>query len=110
MGIKLFGRSSASYSGWQSSDTGNPNPDRWSVVRWVALGQHLLVELNYPDCKNYEGRKILLYKNWTIEELKKQGKVDPHFSDEKKWRSPFARFEPTPEGWLAGILLGNALS
>lgn len=108
MGMKHF--SSDGDWGSYTSPSGNPDPSRWKAIRWTAVGPHLLIELKYLDCKNYEGRKILFYKNWTLEELAKQGRIDPHFSDEKIGRSPFARFEPTDEGWFAGILLGNSLS
>ena len=44
----------------------------------------------------------------TKEELIKQGKdvgIDPHFSDNKKYHSPIARFEPTDRGWEMALTL-----
>ena len=77
----------------------NPDPNNYEVLAAVALRGHLAIELKYPDCTNYEGHKILVFKNTTIQELMLQKTIDPHFSNNKNFKSPFARFEPTKEGW-----------
>ena len=77
----------------------NPSPDNWIVVKYTPIEKHLVVKIQYPNCKNYEGIKILLYKNTTIKQLIGQKLIDPHFSESKKFKSPIARFEPTEEGW-----------
>lgn len=77
---------------------GNPNPSKFKIIRSEQIGNNLLLEINYPDCQNYEGNKILLYENMTIEKLLLQELIDPHFSDNKKYASPLARFEPTDHG------------
>ena len=59
----------------------------------------LIVEIQYPDCINYEGKKILVFENVEYSDLMKQGSIDPHFSDNKKFKSPIARFSPTERGW-----------
>lgn len=79
----------------------NPNPLNWEVRRFNQMGKYLVIELMYPDCTNYEGKKVLVYKNITRDDLYKQGIVDPHFSENKKFHSPIARFEPTSEGWIS---------
>ena len=81
----------------------NPDPSNYIVKRYKALDGHLLIEINYPDCTNYEGNKILLYKNTTLIDLINQKHLDPHFSENKSFRSPIARFEPTPSGWKMGF-------
>lgn len=81
----------------------NPDPSNYEVRRYKSLNGHLLIEINYPDCTNYEGNKILLYKNTTLVDLMNQKHLDPHFSENKKFKSPFARFEPTPAGWRIGL-------
>lgn len=83
----------------------NPNPGRYKIIRHVARDGNLLVKIKYLDCTNYEGNKILLYKKTTLKQLKKQKYIDPHFSKSKKFRSPFARFEPTKKGWTAGLYM-----
>jgi len=77
----------------------NPDPYNFRIVKSKQVGKWLLVKVKYPDCTNYEGMKILLYKGITLKQLTKQGHLDPHFSNSKKFHSPFARFEPTDKGW-----------
>ena len=78
---------------------GNPDPRNWEILESLQIDNCLIVEVKYPGCKNYEGRKILVYEGLTIEKLKKQKLIDPHFSENKKYYSPIARFEPTNRGW-----------
>jgi len=84
-----------------------PNPDlkNFEIQEVVSSSEFTLVKINYPDCTNYEGNKILLYKNEDFDELLKQDNVtiDPHFC--KDCPSPVARFEPTERGWRMGISL-----
>ncbi len=77
----------------------NPDPKNFEIVRSERHGSFLLVEVIYPDCTNYEGRKILLYEGVTLERLMDQGSIDPHFSENPNFASPIARFVPTEEGW-----------
>lgn len=79
----------------------NPNPRNFKVVRSEQIFECLVVEVLYPDCTNYEGRKIMVYANTTLDKmLKKNGNVlDPHFCENKDFVSPIARFEPTERGW-----------
>lgn len=114
MGLNLFGsRSSFDNSCEQSEPISfggnpqlpNPDPNNYVIKQYNQCGKYLLVAITYPDCTNYEGRKILLYKGITIKKLLKQKIIDPHFSDNKKFYSPIARFEPTQEGWDMGVKL-----
>jgi hypothetical protein len=82
---------------------GNPNPYNFKIIKHRAIGSYLIVWINYPDAKNYEGNKILVYRGWGIEIIKKKKCLDPHFSSIKKFPSPIARFEPTRQGWLNSI-------
>jgi len=78
----------------------NPDPSRYKVLRWDE--DHpgaLIIEIEYLDCTNYEGRKVLLFLNVTLAQLLRQGKIDPHFSENTEHFSPTARFEPTEVGW-----------
>lgn len=97
----LGSRSSSNFD--QQSNTpqtpGMPQPDNYTILRHVRVGSYLVVEIKYLDCTNYEGKKILVFKGITINDLYKQRLIDPHFSDNKEYYSPVARFEPTEEGW-----------
>ena len=68
------------------------DPNNYEIVRHLESNGWLLIEIKYPDCKNYEGMKILLFKDVTVMDLLKQRLIDPHFSKSEKYKSPFARF------------------
>lgn len=88
----------------------NPDPSNFTVSRQAKVGKFLVLKVNYPDCKNYEGDKILVYENVDIDGLQKQGTLDPHFSNNKNYHSPIARFEPTERGWMWATALATWLS
>lgn len=83
----------------------NPKPDNYKILKSFEVNNWLLIEIKYLDCINYEGNKILLYKNCNLEKLKKQKLIDPHFSENKQYYSPFAKFEPTIDGWNTALKL-----
>ena len=76
----------------------NPDPNNYVILKHEQVGAFLIVKIKYLDCTNYEGVKILVFKT-TIEKLKAQKYIDPHFCENKKFISPIARFVPTTEGW-----------
>ena len=80
-------------------DLPNPDPKNYVIEKLQMIGDYLVVEITYPDCTNYEGRKILVYENVTAKQLRKQKSIDPHFASNKRFHSPIARFEPTEYGW-----------
>jgi len=77
----------------------NPDPNNFVIIRTEQIGRFLLLLVQYPDCTNYEGKKILMYIGITLEDIFKQGHIDPHFSNNKKFHSPIARFIPDNIGW-----------
>lgn len=126
MGLRLFGSSSSQdrsvsmFERWKSQSSldickeqntvilPNPRPDNYSLVRSEVVNGHLIIELKYHDCTNYEGRKIMVYK-CTLDELMKQKLIDPHFCNNEDYFSPIARFEPTEQGWNNACALANVL-
>lgn len=82
-----------------SNTLGNPNPYIFRIDSSVQIGRTLLVHVTYPSCKNFEGKKILVYLDASLAALKQQGHLDPHFSDNPQFISPYARFRPNTEGW-----------
>lgn len=118
MGIKIFSNSSGPWSGPNigfSKESSGPvtkiinyfaskktkrdgNPNKYNIARFEQFYQGLAVEINYPDCYNHKGNKILVYddaeKFWKLHNNKC---IDPHFLEESY--SPVARFEPTTKGW-----------
>jgi hypothetical protein len=105
MGVKFFKCSSSVYDNNKCknkniSSNSNPNPDpsNYKILNYETDGNYSIVKIQYLNCKNYEGIKILLYKGDILENLIYQKTIDPHFSDNDKFISPIARFEPTEVG------------
>lgn len=73
------------------------------------IGKFTVIKLKYPDCTNYEGIKILVFKA-SLSNIINQKKIDPHFSDNKTYISPIARFEPTHAGLLMALALCELLN
>ena len=86
----------------------NPNPSNYEVLDGVEIGDYIILKINYPNCTNYEGNKILLFK-CRLKELQEQELIDPHFSNNPNYISPIARFEPTEDGWDNAVLLASSL-
>lgn len=77
----------------------NPDPAKWELIEDFSAGDYIVLRLRYPNCTNYEGVKLLVYKA-TLSQLVKQKTLDPHFSNQESYLSPIARFEPTDSGWV----------
>lgn len=102
-----FDRNSSDYNKPVTTVSPNPNPDpnNYEIINHLESNGWLLIKIKYLDCTNYEGMKILLFKDVTVMDLLKQKLIDPHFSENEKYKSPFARFEPTEKGWFAATSL-----
>ena len=84
-----------------------PNPIRFNILRTRVVYDHVVAEINYPDCNNYEGNKICLFLYTKVEDLMQRKEIDPHFAEDLN--SPFARFKPTQSGWNTAIELAEIL-
>lgn len=106
MGVNIMERSCRFYTAT------NPNPKNFKINRFEQINGYVLAEITYPDCKNYEGRKILLFKAASMSKiiLNNFGIIDPHFDNAKNVISPIARFEPTQDGWNMALKLIKELS
>lgn len=97
MGVGLFKSCSSSP---YAAPNSNPDPGNYKIINWETCGNYFLLLINYPDAKNFEGNKILLYKDIANPGellIRTNNKIDPHFS--KDAISPIARFEPNSRGW-----------
>lgn len=115
MGLRLFGRSFCRDNECQRLDcprtivetktiekrfpVGNPDPKNFVIEKAERIGKYVIVLLSYPDCTNFEGKKILVYRDVTLAKVRKAKSLDPHFCSSKRHISPIARFVPTDEGW-----------
>jgi len=87
---------------------GNPVPTNFIITGVHQRHKHTIVIVTYPDANNYEGKKILFFKDTKEDVFKDIRELDPHFCDDDHL-SPFARFEPTPEGYSAALRLAEVL-
>lgn len=100
MGARCFGSNAASYL----TNPINPNPKNFTIVDSVSYGRYTVCLINYPNCTNFEGDKILIVKDVDVKSLLE---IDPHFT---KDGFVFARFEPTDEGWVTAAKFAFGLS
>jgi|CXWL01.1.fsa_nt_gi hypothetical protein len=87
----------------------DPNPAKYKIIDETVVGTCVVVRVNYPDCTNYEGKKILVFDDvnqW--KKLKKKKRLDPHFVEDQY--SPMARFEPTERGMVLAVKTARILS
>lgn len=102
MGIYI-GFSRSSYDFIDKCNLSNPNPKNFKILKNKKINDFLILWVHYPDCNNYEGRKILVFEGVTLSKLKRQKVLDPHFSEANNYCSPIARFVPTEKGWNYAI-------
>lgn len=77
----------------------NPDPKNFTIQKFQEWKGHSIIWINYPECTNYEGNKILVFDYTLNRDIVKWELIDPHFSNSIKFKSPIARFEPTQRGW-----------
>jgi hypothetical protein len=119
MGIGPFHKSSCCGCGGQVaapaaapvpvSPYGTPDPRRFEILEVFGVGRVSVLRVRYPDARNFEGVKILVYR-WDLDLVRVQPELDPHFCDNPKCVSPFARFAPTDEGWEIACDLARVLA
>ena len=95
--------------GGKASKLPNPDPKNFKILRSVKAGRYVTVMVNYPDCTNYEGNKVLVFSDLTQDQIGLLKSIDPHFC-EGDHPSPIARFEPTADGWDMSITFINTLN
>lgn len=79
----------------------NPDPSKFKIINEEYHNGYLVLMVDYPDCTNFEGRKLLVYEGFeNSQQLIKFNlfKLDPHFADRRG--SPIARFKPTDESLI----------
>lgn len=110
MGTMGFSSGVADYSTKPNTSNPNPNPYNFRILDIVEINGNCIVNILYPNCTNYGGRKLLLYRNTKEIDIRKVDCLNPHFL-ESKGLYPFARFEPTTEGRRAAkglaVILNN---
>lgn len=100
MGVRLFSTTCSLTPPASPVQYPNPNPARFRILRTLQVGRSVVVEVQYPDCTNYEGRKVLVYADTDTGAVKARTTLDPHFA---RHGGPVARFEPTQRGWNLAV-------
>ena len=78
----------------------NPDPEKFTVTKSFVSGTYACALISYANCTNYEGKKIVVFENMTIEDIWNMKVIDPHFAQDGK---VIARFRPDDEGWSDAI-------
>lgn len=90
--------------GTNCANGSNPDPKVFKILKQEKVRNYLVVFINYPNAKNFEGNKILVYEGWgdTAQIISlTNSEIDPHFDNTPY--SPVARFIPKNEGWKMAI-------
>lgn len=84
----------------------NPDVTRWHILKIETVNNHLILEVLYPNCTNFEGRKLMMFAHGvTLDMIVVQRTLDPHFA--KAVAPPYfpvARFSPDANGWVMARL------
>jgi hypothetical protein len=78
----------------------NPDPENFRIERVLQTGKLLGAMVLYPDCENFEGRKLMVFEGLDEEELRERTSLDPHFTEEGEI---IARFKPDEQGWQDAV-------
>lgn len=89
----------------------SPDSERFEIAQALEVGQHLVLEVLYPNCSNcaYEGRKVMVFLCTKAIQALSWKRIDPHFRDPSKGLakreapSPAVRFPASPRGWNDAI-------
>ena len=95
--------------GYESTPKKNePKPDDFKFITFEQYKGMVIVEIYYPGCTNFRGRKILVFEGVTMKMVASRKVIDPHFLDHGT-RSPIARFTPSERGWKMARLFCKAM-
>lgn len=75
----------------------DPNPALFTIRHIEQHGDFVVALVHYPNCTNYEGEKIIVWKGQTVAKIKDKLMIDPHFLNDDQ--TLVARFIPTTQGW-----------
>jgi len=102
---RIFQKTCSLYDQESNVIAPNPNPINFKILKVEEFGRNLVAQIAYPDCINFEGIKICVFKDMSKIEIESLYSIDPHFSEGSQ--SPFARFKPNKEGWQFACILAR---
>ncbi len=74
----------------------NPDPENFKIERIADVGSYVCALVYYPDCTNFEGRKLIVFEQTSQAEILGLNNLDPHFEEDG---NVIARFRPDDQGW-----------
>ena len=77
-------------------DNVNPDPKKFRIISTFEVERFLLARVVYPNCTNYEGEKLIVFKDLQKKHLMEMNVLDPHFFPDN---NIIARFKPDDEGF-----------
>ena len=75
------------------------DPKNFRLLHHEKHGRFLIVEVEYPGCTTFKGKKLLVFEAVSYNAISKLTALDPHFCDDRNHVTPIARFVPTVKGW-----------
>ena len=96
-----------STGGSGSIGNGQPIVSDFTIARTQVIGEFCIAEVRYPNCLNYEGRKILVFEDCNREEILSLKTIDPHFTNDTNL---IARFKPDTHGWSNAVRLCESMT
>lgn len=97
MGVRMFKLSGG--DSWKT-DPRDPIPSRFVIDEIEQVGMYVIATITYPNCTNFEGRKLVVFRDATVQEIKQLNTIDPHFYEDSKI---IARFAPTHDGYKMAL-------
>lgn len=102
MGVPSFGSSCGC-----TTIVVQPTYKKFEILEVCEIRGYTILKILYPECKNYEGVKILVYRSAELGKIRLKENLDPHFCDNHS--SPIARFVPTDEGMKMAKIFVKAI-
>lgn len=84
---------------WKTNSV-NPNPLNFVIEEIEQVEMYVIAMIIYPNCTNFEGRKLVVFRGATVQEIKQMTTIDPHFYEDSKI---IARFAPTHDGYKMAL-------
>ena len=96
MGMRIMARCCA-HPAEEEQAPSAPVSVNFEIVRLQQIGRCVVAEINYPDCTNFEGTKVLVFEGVSCRDVRGWSELDPHFSLDRP--AMIARFRPTAGGF-----------
>ena len=103
MGVSMFHNS---FNQGYTKSLQDPDPAKFKILWLEQRGPYVFATIEYPNCVNYDGLKMLVFKT-TKDELQKRILIDPHFDESDP--TLIARVRPTNEGITEAVEAFEAL-